>query len=197
MNSVCQVLDRLFFGTIATEAAQIFIATKTLTNAQIKSLPGTPVQIVAAPASGYRIKLIGATLRLRNNSGAYTGVSAIYAGLQFQAPAVAWQSFSLQNDNSLATPLTKLTDFLAVTHNPATTGAGGVVDFAAPYVAPISGGAAGNEGYPTTVMSNAEVDLDGTALEIGLYNNGSATDLGGGNAANTLKVTVYYVIEAL
>jgi hypothetical protein len=70
-----------------------------------------------------------------------------------------------------------------------------VVDLITPY-----GGAQGtgtSDPYvQTPILNAAPSGFDGDALKIFLDNNGSG-NLGGGNAANTLTVVIYYVREAL
>jgi hypothetical protein len=137
------------------------------------------------------LKPLGLSWTKKAVGGAWTGTSATYATLQLQTETSGvWLSDIIANDNSLTTPLTRLTDFLG--------GANTRVAFiACPYNEPITISASGDVGYNAPVVTASTTDHDGLGMVLAMDNNGSPTALGGGNAANTLRATVYYAIEAL
>lgn len=130
--------------------------TVTLTDAQIKALPTTPIQIVAAPGANKYIKYAGAVLVLDVTSGVYTNLN------------------------------TSAMNLLRTGQNPLT------VDFSGAYLEDDSNvwvyqdTSVNNDGIPVVLS-----ELENLAIEISSQNTGNLT---GGNAANTLKVTVYYVV---
>ena len=58
----------------SSESGLLLSKTVTLTNAQIKALPTTKVEIVAAPGAGKQIVLLGGLLKVDTTAGAYTNV---------------------------------------------------------------------------------------------------------------------------
>lgn len=173
----------------ARPTAWMHKAVVTLTNAQIKSLPGTPVQIVAVAPAGYRNRLISASALYRFISTPYTGINTSYATLVLQVPGGEWLSGVLANDDSLTVDLTSLTDWLAGS-------ADAVYDFPVPYLEAVYD-AGGANLWIQSIRNTVPADLDNAPIELALDNNGSTSDLGGGNAGNTLRITAYYTIEAL
>lgn len=183
-------LSRLFFGT--NEAGQILKKTATLTDAQIKALPTTPIELIGAPGAGYRIKIISGSLRLNNLAGVYNNVNADYFAVQIHVPLVTWVvGGSWINDSTMTFALTQGTD---VFHG----GVGNrLTDLIAPGFSGLDAGASSGAGE--WVVNNGlvgTVDYDGTAIQISIDNNGSGV-LTGGNSANTLLVNLLYTIEAV
>jgi len=60
------------FGTFG----RVYTSTVSLTDAQIKALPTTSITLVTAPAAGYRIVLIEASIQVNCIAGAYTNINA-------------------------------------------------------------------------------------------------------------------------
>ena len=157
----------------------------TLTNTQIKTLPTNPVTIIPSVSVGNRIKLLGATLLLKFSAGAYTNINTTYATVQLDI-AGAWMTSPIVNDTSLTTDLTRVTSYFGATNI--------LVDMIVPYEEAIdSGSVSGDSYWPQPAIANFP---DNTALTLSFDNNGSG-NLTGGNSANTLKVSCYYVIEAV
>jgi hypothetical protein len=136
--------------------AKTYEKTVTLTDDQIKALPTTPVEILAAPGTNRVFSFISATMLL-NSSAVYTNVAS--AAVQFRLSA-GGQNFAsyLVADNSLDTDT-------------------GIFQFN------FQASAFGE------VLSNSAVNLELVNPILG--------DLTGGNAANTLTVSVIYKILPL
>lgn len=138
-------------------------ATVELTDAQIKALPTTPVQVVGAPGSGKAIVLISAVLSTviavdyTNFDGTFSVLRLNYGSGDASINAVA---------EELLTGV----------------GAGSVV---------VLGSQAYTDG--STIFASSNGPGDNLALTIVAANgNPSAGNFTGGNAANTLTVTVFY-----
>ncbi len=167
-------------GTGTASGATIIRATITLNNAQIINLPTTSIVIVTAPASGSQINFISGYLSAKFTTG-YTGASASNSWL-----AVTWggsiqnASSYLANDNTVTPSLGYLTSFLATGNNTAA-------------LVPWQDTSIETEQWGTLTGVIPQSSVDNQALELTILNG--AVNLGGGNAANSLKVVVYYTIE--
>lgn len=161
-----------------------------LTDAQIKTLPTTPVTLISAPASGLAVQLVGTVLlSMRASAGAYTNVNATSANITIQmAGAGPWLALGPQNDSTLATPLGRLTTFLGAVNR---------MTYLVPYAEAIqSGGGAGDWGYIQPVVDGPQTAYVATAVQLAADNNGSG-NWTGGNAANTLNVVLYYTLTTV
>jgi hypothetical protein len=133
---------------------------------------------------------VGATFHLDASAGAYTNINTTYASLQLQAETSAqWLSVAVSNDSTLG--MTRVTTFLGQAFDQ-------VLDVPIPFLLAIDGGAASGSGDYIQTLGTLPLasQLNNKALQIAGDNNGSGAWTGG-NAANGMKVTVYYAVEAL
>jgi hypothetical protein len=150
--------------------------TVTLTDAQIKALPSTPVEIVPAPGAGKALIPFQIVLRMSiatayANIGDKAGIAdTLFAFTPLANGSGDWVTASLGGTNKVAYAL--LAPYLY-------DGAEGIVAPARPNAS-------------TDVVANQPI-----ALQCSNFNGEEYTDLGnftGGHASNTLKVTVFYTI---
>ena len=151
-------------------------ATVTLTDAQIKALPTTPVVIIPAPGANRFIVLVQAIAIIDTLAGLYTNVSAdVYVQLLLSPGD---QDFAVSNPSDAS----------------ATAGLLGTTR-AAIFLTPFS--YAGTGGQSGLIISNygAESSVVNQSLAIAMTNDDG--DLTGGNVANTLTVAVSYLVLSL
>jgi len=161
--------------------------TVTLTDAQIKALPTTPITLLAAPASGTRIRCFGATLIGQFAAGAYTNINTTYAALAVSnAAAVLWFLTPAANDATV-NGASRASDFLG-------SAAHHVLDLSPSVDSPNTGASSAIAYVMPEIMDVSA--LDAQAITLTMDNNGSGV-LTGGNAANSLKVILYYSVETL
>ncbi len=150
----------------------ISVATVTLTNAQIKALPTTPVTVVAAPGAGFELVPIHATLHM-DWAADYTNIDAAAQVLvrydAGQAP--------LSGLDEAASYTTGVTGLLA---EGASTSA---------FLTPLSYKSSTNKSVALAGQDDAQTE--NLALTLVADNNGMS-DFTGGDAANSLKVTLLY-----
>lgn len=143
--------------------------TVTLTDAQIKALPTTPVEIIPALGQGKRILWLGGDVVLDTSAGAYDPPDAgAFWQLCYLTSPFQQEASGLISVGAMADP--------------------GV--FEAPV--PPLGSYNAAEGYLAGGLTGADA-IDNVGLGIADMYNG-VPNYTGGNAANTLKVTVLYTI---
>lgn len=167
--------------------AVIYSATVTLTDAQIKALPSTFPEIVAAPGANKVIKFESGFVSVDCQAGAYTNVDVAAAQLSFyisdQVSALCANSAAYGLAGNL------LTDDSDVVYAVFTT------------QARVAGTVASGDGSPGTVVASSVhsgrvrslTDAIDTPLIFGME-NASAGDLTGGHADNVMIVRVNYTI---
>ena len=164
----------------------IFIATRLLTEAEIKALPTTAIDLIPAPGANYRIKPLALTCVGTFASAGYTNINATYASMQLQTGGGLWVSVAVSNDSSVSPVLTALTDFFAI-------GAGRIMDVPIPFMYTNVDSTFTFQGYVQPNL-NTLSSVENSKLQLAVDNNGSG-DFTGGNVNNRLRVTVYYTIE--
>lgn len=156
---------------LAPGVQTVYSASVTLTDAQIKALPTTPVELVAAPGAGKILLILSAFMLLDTSAGAYTNVNAAATG--GVDIGGAYGNFMQVLDPAGLVPALEGTDVLAFKLDTAV------------YIS-------GDQVY-NNVAAYTVGDYVNTPIIIDLENS-SDGNFTGGNAANTLKVTALYTI---
>lgn len=181
-----------YSGTGGT--ATIQVASVTLTDAEIKALPTTPITIVAAPGAGFYYDLLSASLALDNNAGAYTNIDTgatigDLPTLQLQTGTGAYLTSVIYNDANMLGWLTGT----AIAH---LTGFLGTVGSRVIRLVPAAFADVYPNGWGILSVHNALTDHENQPINLGMYNL-ALGNLTGGNAANTMVVNITYVKVAV
>ncbi len=189
-NNATEYLDGT--GAYTVPSGSIFkTAILNITNAQWKALPTTPLTLVAAPGSGFRVKAFSATVITNFGLGAYTNLDASYLAFQVTNPAGQWITFPIVDDATQTPTIGQMTHLLSASNL--------ITDLPAPYLVVPSTGNAGQQ-YVLVNGTNASGDTvanwDNAAVVVNIDNNGSG-NLTGGNVGNTARVIFYYTVEAI
>ncbi len=160
-----------FPGLAGSSSGGLLSATVELTDAQIKALPTTGIEIVAAPGAGKAIDIISCIVST-NFVTAYTNITD--ASLSF-----------LDNDGSeigLTLPTTVIL--------------GTTTRYIGKMTTPLVFLGSGSFDGSFITQPTSFADIENKPIVIKDYYAG-VSNYTGGNAANTLKVTVYYVVVDL
>lgn len=166
----------------AWSGAQELILEGSINDAQTKALPTAPQTILTAFGSGFWIQPKSFVFIPNFAAGAYTGMNTTYASVQLETAAGVWIVSPVFNDSGAS--LSDVSAFFA--------GSNTVWPLVVPLTFP--NGTGGWQAYASPATTVAGVDNQD--VRISMDNNGSG-NLGGGNAANSLKYRLTYLVGTL
>jgi len=148
-----------------------------LTDADIKALPTTPFELIETPGTDKRIALVNADLYIDASAGAYTNINAESSG----ALRIGTNDISSYFTSDSGPTGTRLADFLG----------NAAIKQATLLPASVPDIVSGWMNLPN-IISAADSLLD-EPLEL-YVDNDTSGDFTGGNVANSLKITVAYLV---
>lgn len=141
----------------------------TLTDAEIKSLPSSAVEVIPAAGVGKILVVLLTFVELDARQGAYTNLSGATCKLSL--------NYANGTDNGVSQPVDENSTLFF-----------SVAQIARAQLLPHGS----NNAWATVATVGPDIDLENAAVEIGLDNAG-AGDLTGGHESNRMVVTVLYV----
>ena len=161
------------------------LATVTLTNAQIKALPTTPVLFGTAPPSGSWNHAVAASYVINTLGGAYTNINVTLCEFSIIGGSLIYGPIDDVGSNPVLTTFTSL--FGSAVHDTHTP----LTPYAESFPYP-----AGTSGRVMNPIFDTTASVDAKQFTVQINNNGSG-NLTGGNAANNVIIRVYYFEETL
>lgn len=164
-------LDGNYVALAATDEVTILQRTVTLTDAQIKALPTTPVEVVPAPGEGKIAYPIAGFLSIDTTEGFYENAPVTFVVVSWGD--ATWEALAHLETNA-DVPFTQ----------------GGPVYLLMSQRAGISG-----SDLAATEISTSVEQIVNAPLSLYVFTEDDpAEDFTGGDPANTLKVTVWYAV---
>jgi hypothetical protein len=151
----------------------VSVASKTLTNAQIKALPTTPVEILPAPGVGLALVPLFALVQCNAAAGAFTNIQGTALVRFLLGTAAEFPLARMRETNGDVSRLLATAAVAAMALCPFTPGVDAV-----------------------SAVVRLKSDWENLALQFDATNAASG-DFTGGNAANTLTIAVYFVTVAI
>lgn len=161
---------------IVSAASGLLSATVTLDDDDIKALPTTPIELVPAPGAGLMLLPQHVTILVNSLGGGYTNIDTDEAVLVVQDGGGEDRTNAIQNVSALG--------FDQVSN---------ILDSAAQKGAVLTGGTTEIAGDDQTATAFDFSDDEPLVL---VLNNNAAGNLTGGNAANSMTVSVIYTVVA-
>jgi hypothetical protein len=172
-----------------------FEITRVLTNAEVIALPTTEIELIPAQGAGTMILVLYAVSRTHVVT-AWTGVDATYAALALEYTDITgpWAGDPLVNDATNPVPWDGVLGAFLGTVQDTIYVAGGIAARSA-MLPQLPGGfpVAAQSLYSLPALPSEQALYVNQPVVVAFDNNG-AGNLGGGNALNTLKYTVGYLV---
>jgi hypothetical protein len=161
--------DGITANQLAEGVVTVLSRTVELTDAQIKALPTTPLEVVESPGVGRLLRLVSGFYKLH--------LIVDYENLDAVFPSLFLRHGGSSALHSLPASASGFLDW---------GGPADVVAWMTPFFGAVSGSPVEGVGYDLNDIANSPFLVSA--------DNGFSGDFTGGDTANTLQVTVYYTI---